>query len=260
MVVDLTRAAYERLFLYEEVADAACRGQFGDRRFELLKAQELHPLAAAAPHQPRENDPFPPAIVWQYQVDGYPGAEIFEFTDTVDRSMLGLVVEHAAAVWCLLDEELQDSGQPGQPVVTATVVYWGKEPWTAPRSTGEGLPEDLQLLGLRMEYKVLDVLHDPLERYSAAPLLQHMLRLARAKDRRNSLELLGEARHYLHSQGLSHLDSPFAFFSVFAALELFSDEPSEPPADPKQLADQASGKSEGSQQEGREETKQGSSH
>ena len=188
-------SAYEALFLQAEVAEEPCRGQFRGRNVKMLKPQRLlaHPLHA--PDRERDDDSVL-TILWRYELDGHPGAEIFEFTTFVDRSMLARVVEHAVGVWCLLYDELREAGRDASPLVTATVVYHGKDPWTVPRSTTDGLPALFRLIGLQMEYKVIDVLHDPVELYSDAPLMQYMIRLARAKDRKHARKLLQEILGY----------------------------------------------------------------
>ncbi len=196
-------------------------------------------------------------LVWLYELDGHPAAHIIEFTSTMDPSIPRRVVEHAASVWRRLDKELRVKGRHGLPLVSATVVYYGEEPWTGPRSTAEALPEEMKSLGFLMWYSVVDVLHDPLDRYSEAPYIWYMMRLARAREPEKALEVIRELERYLRSRGTPDLEARYAYF---AATVLLGDELSEEEAaritELKQLKPLLYRKLERLQQEGTEEPKQ----
>ena len=145
----------------------------------------------------------------------------------------------------------------GLPVVTATVIYYGEDPWTAPRSTGEGLPEELQSLGLQLRYNVVDVLHDPLDMYLETPSIWYMMRLARAKEPDKALEVIRELERYLRKRGAREMEQEFAQFAAAVLLgdELPEDEVAQI-TELKQLKPLLFRKLERLQQEGTEKTKQ----
>ena len=131
-------------------------------------------------------------MVWLYEVEGYRGAVVLEFTSTVDREMLGRMMEYSSMAWRALEREFRRTGYQHPPLVTPVVIYNGEKPWTVPRWTGEGLPRDLRSLIPLVWYMLIDVLHDPLERWEGCPLMTYALRLERAAEARAALGLLAE--------------------------------------------------------------------
>ena len=165
-------------------------------------------------------------MVWLYEVEGYRGAVVLEFTSTVDPEMPGRMMQYTARAWRSLEREFRRTGYERLPLLTPVVIYNGEKPWTVPQWTGEGLPRGLRNLIPLVWYMLIDVLHDPLERWEGCPLMTYALRLERAAEATGALGLLAELQRYLKSAGLSHLDRSFARLAarVFFKGELSAEE------------------------------------
>ena len=153
-------------------------------------------------------------LVWVFEVAGCRGALVLEFARTVERLMVGRLMEYAVLAWRHVERELLGRRLRRVPVAPVVVIYNGERPWTVRRSTVEGLPRWLHRVGVQLWYLVLDVRRIPLERLSRFPLLSFMVRIERAADPVTAARLLRELGEYLRARRLKHLERPFACFSA----------------------------------------------
>ncbi len=161
-------------------------------------------------------------LVWYYRVGPLKVATVIEFTSSPGNDVIWRLLEYAMLV---AREELVRSPQAQDPspfAVTGIIVYNGWRPWRGPRSIEEALAGrgvslqerlgELHRAVLRFPCTVLDIHHDPPERWEPFPWLRQVVLLERARDQESLERALEELNELLAAEGTPELRRTFDLF------------------------------------------------